>query len=848
MAGEGKIIGQDIVDQSAHDAVILLTKESDELLKKFVELAGGITTFRTALGNVKGYDDVTKAIAGQKTQLTELDKIKNQIKATDEKVRASMTLEAQILARVRQELREVNKETADFIKSNKMQEGSLDQLRATLNRLNKEYSALGAAERDAAKGKDLINKLQETRDKVYSLETSMGNWTRNVGNYKSGFSAIGNSVAQISREMPAFANSLNTGFMAISNNLPALSDAIKGIREQNKLLAAEGKPTESVLKQLGSAVFSWNTLLSVGVTLLTVYGGKIWDYITGNENAAKSTKELKKTVDDLNDAYDVVNMAIESTDYKNAVQNIQTLKDEVQLAKEGFISKDGVVKHYNDTLGTTMGIVKNLNDVEQKLIDNGDAYIEMMLMKASANLALEKAGNLALEAEQKRREKHKVDINAYEDPSMGQGFFENFMTSMRGELPYETVMNKFDKDIQESTDSMDEWNDIAKQFLKNAGEISKKMNFNYFGDSKVTKPKKAKKEKTSKEKSDEVLSGINGLDREIQLMNEKTDQATIERVQKGAEEKKKLNAKYAKDELDLIIENIKAQEAMLSQADKDEEDRIRKKMEGLNQYAEYAMMLEDLGQAVADIAYQREIERLEGREKKMNDYYDAEEKRVNSSFTSQADKERELAKLSAQREAEQKKIDQERRAADRKRAQAQKAFDVASIITSTALAVIKAYTEGDPYTKIPRAIAAGAAGAISLARAIAVPIPAYEKGTDNHPGGLAQVSEKGSELIVEPSGKTYLSPDKTAILNLPAKTKVIPHDELLKRIHQVATIKLANSGQAVNEKSMNIALQEAFNELTHKVDKLTNIIDGKQWGGDVYLDTTHISHVKSKVR
>jgi chromosome segregation ATPase len=294
MAGEGKIIGQDIVDQSAHDAVILLTKESDELLKKFVELAGGITTFRTALGNVKGYDDVTKAIAGQKTQLTELDKIKNQIKATDEKVRASMTLEAQILARVRQELREVNKETADFIKSNKMQEGSLDQLRATLNRLNKEYSALGAAERDAAKGKDLINKLQETRDKVYSLETSMGNWTRNVGNYKSGFSAIGNSVAQISREMPAFANSLNTGFMAISNNLPALSDAIKGIREQNKLLAAEGKPTESVLKQLGSAVFSWNTLLSVGVTLLTVYGGKIWDYITGNENAAKSTKRTKE--------------------------------------------------------------------------------------------------------------------------------------------------------------------------------------------------------------------------------------------------------------------------------------------------------------------------------------------------------------------------------------------------------------------------------------------------------------------------------------------------------------------------------------------------------------------------
>lgn len=848
MAGEGKIIGQDIVDQSAHDAVKLLTKETEDLLKQFVDLAGGVISFRAAMSNVKGYKDVTDAINGQKKQLSELDKVKNNLIRTDEQIGAAQTVVAQMLERQKQGLREINKETAEFVKYSKMQEGSLDQLRATLNRLNKEYAALSAAERNAAKGTELLKHLGDVRTQVYSLETSMGNWTRNVGNYKSGFSAINNSVAQLGREMPAFANNINTGFLALSNNFPALFDAIKGIREQNKLLAAEGKPTESVLKQLGGAVFSWNTLLSVGVTLLTVYGGKIWDYITGNENAAKSTKELKKTVDDLNDAYDVVNMAIESTDYKNAVQNIQMLKDEVQLAKEGFISKDGVVKHYNDTLGATMGIVKNLNDVEQKLIDNGDAYIEMMLMKASANLALEKAANLALEAEQKRREKHKVDINAYEDPSMGQGFFENFMTSMRGELPYETVMNKFDKDIQESTDSMDEWNDIAKQFLKNAGEISKKMNFNYFGDSKVTKPKKAKKEKTSKEKSDEVLSGINGLDREIQLMNEKTDQATIERVQKGAEEKKKLNAKYAKDELDLITENIKAQEAMLSQADKDEEDRIRKKIEGLNQYAEYASTLMEMGEAIADIAYQREIARLDGREQKMNEYYDSEEKRINSSFTSQADKDRELTKIAVQREVEQKKIDQDRRIAERKRAQSQKSFDVASIISSTALAVIKAYTEGDPYTKIPRAVAAGAAGAIALAKAISAPIPAYAEGTENHPGGLAQVSERGSELIVEPSGKSYLSPDKTAILNLPAKTKVIPHEELLKRIHQVATIKLANSGEAVNESSMNIALQEAFNELTNKVDKLTTLIDRKQWGGDVYVDTTHISHVKSKVR
>jgi hypothetical protein len=66
---------------------------------------------------------------------------------------------------------------------------------------------------------------------------------------------------------------------------------------------------------------------------------------------------------------------------------------------------------------------------------------------------------------------------------------------------------------------------------------------------------------------------------------------------------------------------------MLSQADKDEEDRIRKKIEGLNQYAEYASNLMEMGEAIADIAYQREIARLDGREQKMNEYYDSEEKK-----------------------------------------------------------------------------------------------------------------------------------------------------------------------------------------------------------------------------
>ena len=59
-------------------------------------------------------------------------------------------------------------------------------------------------------------------------------------------------------------------------------------------------------------------------------------------------------------------------------------------------------------------------------------------------------------------------------------------------------------------------------------------------------------------------------------------------------------------------------------------------------------------------------------------------------------------------------------------------------------------------------------------------IPKYAKGTDNHPGGLALVSDgKGKnkrELIALPNGQMFLSPEKETILNLPKGTSVLNGD------------------------------------------------------------------------
>ncbi len=120
----------------------------------------------------------------------------------------------------------------------------------------------------------------------------------------SGFNALRNSVSQLSREAPAFAVNANTGFLAISNNLPALYDALVGINAQNAKLKAGGEETTSALKQFGSALFSTNTLISLGITLLTVYGGAIAKNI-GEILSQKDVFELEtETIKILNTEFE----------------------------------------------------------------------------------------------------------------------------------------------------------------------------------------------------------------------------------------------------------------------------------------------------------------------------------------------------------------------------------------------------------------------------------------------------------------------------------------------------------------------------------------------------------------
>ena len=106
--------------------------------------------------------------------------------------------------------------------------------------------------------------------------------------------------------MPAFANSVQTGFMAISNNVPMLIDQVNLLKRANAELKAQGQDTIPVWKQLVSGIFSWQTALSVGLTLLVVYGKEIGNFITNLFSAEKATKSLSDSQKELSENLDLV--------------------------------------------------------------------------------------------------------------------------------------------------------------------------------------------------------------------------------------------------------------------------------------------------------------------------------------------------------------------------------------------------------------------------------------------------------------------------------------------------------------------------------------------------------------
>lgn len=243
---------------------------------------------------VQGIAKYTQAINQLKTEQQQLKNELKQGTISEQQYNVAMARNREQVKAYQADIRALSREYQNNIKEQRENEGSLVSLRAQLSKLTATYDQLSREMRQGDFGESMRKQIMEVSQELKEAEAETNRFYRNVGNYASGFNGLNMSVQQILREMPNAAMSMNTFFLAISNNIPMLVDEINRLREANRAAAAEGQATTSVWKALSGALFSWNTVISVGVTLLTVYGGEIVKWI-GSLFQSKEAIDANKT-------------------------------------------------------------------------------------------------------------------------------------------------------------------------------------------------------------------------------------------------------------------------------------------------------------------------------------------------------------------------------------------------------------------------------------------------------------------------------------------------------------------------------------------------------------------------
>lgn len=366
---------------------------------------------------------------------------------------------------------------------NQSAEGSYNRLAAqyALNKIK--LNAMSAAERSAT---DAGKKLEQETAAIYKemirLQEATGNHRLSVGNYAKSWDGLGVSVSQVVRELPAAAVSLNTFFLGISNNIPIVIDEIKKVREQNRALAAEGKPTVSVTKQIVKALFSWQTALVVVLYALSAHGKEILHWIQVMWSGQKSVADMADVVDEVSDKMSestkqlgeqIATLRRLSTEWKNLGGN---LKKQKQFIKD------------NQTEFNKLDVsILNVNQAEQILVNNTDTFIEALKARAKATAAMQVASEYYGKA---IKEQFDFEQKYGSKPGGWQAFFAGgitgwFKEKVLGEEDKETretlkhirpkMKTQIEKEIAYNEDFADKAVKIAEDYTNRVNKLYKQL-------------------------------------------------------------------------------------------------------------------------------------------------------------------------------------------------------------------------------------------------------------------------------------------------------------------------------------------------------------------------------------
>lgn len=364
--------------------------------------------------------EISNIVSGRSSETQKVDALT----AAQQKLQQVQSQEYQEIQKLNQQIKQAQKEQKLLATINSSAEGSYERLAAQYE-LNKiKLNAMSAAERNNAEsGKALETQTKEIYKQMIILQEATGNHRLSVGNYARTWNGLGNAMNQVIRELPSMAVSMNTFFLAISNNLPILADEIQNVKEKNKELIAQGKPAQSVTKTLLASIFSWQTAMIISISILSAHGKEIINWISHIGDAATEAGRMSIAMENVNEK-------LKDTDGGYA-QNIIKLKELSRKWSELRTNKEKnqfIIDNANEF--KNLGVeVRNVEQAENVLVKNTGIVIKAMELRAKAAAATalaqeEYKKSLATQAE--------FDLITDDKKKGGQGGQETFLQKIVG--------------------------------------------------------------------------------------------------------------------------------------------------------------------------------------------------------------------------------------------------------------------------------------------------------------------------------------------------------------------------------------------------------------------------------
>ena len=335
-------------------------------------------------------------------QASEVEKLKAKYDELNERYRKNDLAIEQYKARIaelQQQMKAEAKAQLENSQNARQAAESYNRLAALYTKLKIELNKY--SQEEISNNKVLLDKQKQaeaTMEKMKALQAATGRHTLDVGNYSKALNGLGLATQQIVREAPSLAMSFNQFFLAISNNIPIFTDAFKRVKE-------EMGSTRIALMQTLKSLFSWQTAVVLGLTLLSKFGneiikwaGSVLGFGKAFDAAAEGLKAYNETMSKVSGQMAESSAELETYIYvlENGNKTEAEQAEIVQLVNEKYARQI-------EYLGL------NITDT-QSLIDAKDKLINVLVREAEARGVLNKITELSGKIAERETSEEYVDL------------------------------------------------------------------------------------------------------------------------------------------------------------------------------------------------------------------------------------------------------------------------------------------------------------------------------------------------------------------------------------------------------------------------------------------------------